>query len=619
MKFEKDLKTPDSIPQAGIERAVKLMETGKLYRYNFPLELEEDSHISMLDHELASEVAKLESEFSSYIERKYSIAVNSCGSALFLSLKAAGIKFQDQVLTNAFTFTAVPSSIVHAGGIPVYVECNQQYLIDIEDLEKKIQANPEIKFFILSHMRGHISDLDKIKEICDRAEIFLIEDCAHSLGAQWFDDKSNQHKPIGYHSQISCFSTQSYKLMNSGEGGFVTTNDERIAAYCILAAGSYEKLYKKHLARPFDDSLFEALKPQVPNFSIRMHNLTAAVIRPQIPTLPEKVSRYQQQYEQLVNILGAVDHIYIPSPLEKVKRAPDSIQFNLVNFTPKQVEKFLKQTKERGVKMQIFGRTDNARYFKNWKYSFTDLPNLSQTEDVISLACDLRLPLFLNTEDINLIGYIIKDIIYKIRASENEIDYKEGLTDNFHDLDEVISKYDKWVSFYDQEHDRNGWKILLNHFAYTLKSHLQSNDKILDVGCGTGLLAKELSSYGLQNLHGTDISQESLKVAEKLNIYQELSIGELGKKLDFADNTFDAWVSSGVFTRKQVPLNAFEELIRILKPSGLIMIGLRVEDNDYYYNKIKEYCNQNILSEVWQTRLSVLKSCSHDLIIFKKQ
>ncbi|MDE5107917.1 MAG: DegT/DnrJ/EryC1/StrS family aminotransferase, partial [Trichodesmium sp. St17_bin3_1_1] len=71
---------------------------------------------------------------------------------------------------------------------------------------------------------------------------------------------------------------QSYKLLNSGEGGFVATNDDKIAAYCILAAGCYEKLYKKHISRPFDDGLFEQMKPSVPNFSLRMNNLTAAVI-----------------------------------------------------------------------------------------------------------------------------------------------------------------------------------------------------------------------------------------------------------------------------------------------------------------------------------------------------
>ena len=111
-----------------------------------------------------------------------------------------------------------------------------------------------------------------------------------------------------------------------------------------------------------------------------MNNLTAAILRPQIPTLAEKISQYEQRYNQLVNILAPVDNISVPLPLEKVRRVGDSIQFNLVNFTPKQVEKFLRQTGERGVKMQIFGSIDNARYFKNWQYSFQDLPTLSKTD-----------------------------------------------------------------------------------------------------------------------------------------------------------------------------------------------------------------------------------------------
>ncbi|MGD1912743.1 MAG: hypothetical protein ACFB2X_18420 [Rivularia sp. (in: cyanobacteria)] len=61
-------------------------------------------------------------------------------------------------------------------------------------------------------------------------------------------------------------------------------------------------------------------------------------------------------------------------------------------------------------------------------------------------------------------------------------------------VDRVLSKYEQWLSFYDEEHHNNRWEILLNHVAYRLTSHLKSDDKILDVGCGTGLLAKELSS-----------------------------------------------------------------------------------------------------------------------------
>lgn len=618
MKFTKYVRNPDPVPQAGIERAVRLMKTGRLYRYNFDVELDEETDLAILDDELASEVAKLESEFCEYTGHQYAVAVNSCGSALFLALKAADIQFGDKVFTNAFTFTAVPSSIVHAGGVPLYLECNRQYLVDIDDLKAKIAANPEVKFFMLSHMRGHIADLETIAQLCEEAGIFLIEDCAHSLGATWNDRQTNETKSVGHHGKIACFSSQSYKMLNSGEGGFVVTDNDRMASYCILAAGSYESLYKKHIARPFNDDLFEELKPHVPNFSLRMNNLTAAVIRAQLPTLDEKVAKYNQKYEQLLTILSHVPHIDVPSPIEAVSRAPDSIQFNLLNITEKQAEKFIKRTADRGIKIQIFGRLDNARYFKNWKYSFDEAPELAQTDEIISFACDLRISLSFTKADINLIGYIIKDTLYRIISEQNEIDYPKGLSTSFKDIDEIVTKYDNWVLDYDKDHHDNGWTILINQLAYTLTAYLEAHDKILDVGCGTGLLGQQLNSYNFQNLYGIDISDKSLQMSEKLKIYQELKWAELGKQLDFADNSFDAWVSSGVFTRKQVPLNAFDELIRVLKPNGIFIVGLRVEDEDYYYNKIKEYYAQGILVEVSKTRVNVLKSCSHDLLFVKK-
>jgi len=148
--FNKSFKTPDPIPQAGIERSIKLMQKGRLYRYNFSDNLSNYSQpyeLNERDEDLATEVAKLEYEFSLYTKHKYVIGVNSGGSAIFLSLKATGVKAGDKVLTNAFTFTAVPSSIVHAGGVPIYVECNSEYVIDLEDLKRKIESHPDAKFF----------------------------------------------------------------------------------------------------------------------------------------------------------------------------------------------------------------------------------------------------------------------------------------------------------------------------------------------------------------------------------------------------------------------------------------------------------------------------------------
>ena len=351
---------------------------------------------------------------------------------------------------------------------------------------------------------------------------------------------------------------------------------------------------------------------------MRMSNLTAAVLRPQLTLIDKKTAGYNDSWNRLARHLSHLDCIEIPPPLSKAIRAGDSLQFNLIGLSSAQTEEFIRETSERGVKIQIFGRGDNARYFRNWRYSFEEIPELSQTEEVISSACDIRLPLSFNADDINMIGWIIKDALYGILRKKNRVDYEKGLTDSFSGIEEVVSKYDSWIRDYDREHQENGWKILLNHTAYTLTDYLPNDAGILDVGCGTGLLGRELYSCGFAHLHGVDISEQSLLVAKEIDIYQDVYCAELGKHLDFFDDSFDALVSCGVFTRKQVPVNAFEDLIRILKPGGLFAVVLRVEDEGYYEGKLLEYCSSGILEEVSRKRLEVLTSCCHDLVILEK-
>ncbi|CAE8600383.1 unnamed protein product [Polarella glacialis] len=97
-------------------------------------------------------------------------------------LLAAGVEPGDKVITNGFTFAAVPSSITHAGASAVYVETAENYTICLVDLEKKI-ASSGARYFMISHMRGKVADMDEVKRICDNAGVVLLEDCAHSLGA----------------------------------------------------------------------------------------------------------------------------------------------------------------------------------------------------------------------------------------------------------------------------------------------------------------------------------------------------------------------------------------------------------------------------------------------------
>ncbi|MGB3536029.1 MAG: class I SAM-dependent methyltransferase [Microcoleaceae cyanobacterium] len=215
-------------------------------------------------------------------------------------------------------------------------------------------------------------------------------------------------------------------------------------------------------------------------------------------------------------------------------------------------------------------------------------------------------------------GYIIKEVLYQVVSADNTMDYKKGFADYFGDTKEVQAWYDSWSGDYDEEHLRNGWKVFLNYIAYNLTSQINQENKILDVGCGTGLLGKELKSYGFNQLHGLDISEKSLETAGGLEIYQDLYQSELGNSLQLESNSFDLLVSSGVFTRNQVPLTAFNQLIRVLKPGGLFVVAFRVEDNDFYYKEAKDYCAQGIWREVSNLRLNILKSCNHDLVTFKK-
>jgi len=131
----KNIKAADPIPEAGIEEAVELMRAGKLYRYNVP-------------DAASSVVSQVEVEVAAYTGHKYCVALNSCGSALFLALKCAGVQPGDKVLTNAFTFAAVPSAIEHAGGVATYVETDWNFCIDVSDLETKLNQHPDAKFLM---------------------------------------------------------------------------------------------------------------------------------------------------------------------------------------------------------------------------------------------------------------------------------------------------------------------------------------------------------------------------------------------------------------------------------------------------------------------------------------
>ena len=149
----------------------------------------------------------------------------------------------------------------------------------------------------------------------------VIEDCAHTMGGAW------DGRPTGTFGIAGCFSTQTFKHVNSGEGGLLVTDDEDLAARAILLSGSY-MLYGQHGARPGDD-VFERHRLTTPNFSMRMSALTAALVRPQLGMLAKRAEVWNARYAQLAESLGQLDGVRVPERDQREQFVASSIQFNV--------------------------------------------------------------------------------------------------------------------------------------------------------------------------------------------------------------------------------------------------------------------------------------------------
>lgn len=395
----------EPIPEAARAEIDRLLNSGDLFRYTAPAD---------------APVALLEREFADLMGVKYALAVSSCSAALFLSLEALGLKQGARVIIPAFTFAAVPSSIVHARMQPVLVEVGENYRIDLDDFTAKIDQN--IDAVLISHMRGHTSDMDAIKALCDARNIPVIEDAAHSLGTLWHGEK------IGTIGKVGCFSFQSYKMINAGEGGILISNDPDLIARAVIMSGAYEHNWKKHKGPngQNDPELAEAFarwQNQLPLYNMRLQNLSAAVIRPQLPELARRVRDGLANHDYVAGELNKSPWLNVPPALAPETRAPDSIQFNLVDFArDEDAVAFQDAAAARGVKVQVFGlSTHNARAFWNWQFIPGEMPDLPKTRAMLMRACDVRLPARLKRSEldfiINALVMAAEDVMGSVEAA----------------------------------------------------------------------------------------------------------------------------------------------------------------------------------------------------------
>lgn len=392
----------EPIPDSARADIEALLGSGDLFRYTAP----ENAPVTLL-----------EAEFARMMGVKYALAVSSCSAALFLSLKALNLPRDARVLIPGFTFAAVPSAVVHADCIPVLCEVGANYRIDLDDFATRLDQ--DISAVIISHMRGHTSDMDAIMALCTARNIPVIEDAAHSLGTEWAGRK------IGTIGQIGCFSFQSYKLVNAGEGGIMITDDADLVARAVIMSGAYEHAWQKHMVPGDNDTAeleaaFARHQNQLPLYNLRMNNLSAVVIRPQLAEVPRRVRDGRRNHDHTAALLNASPWIDVPEKLTPEERAPDSIQFNLTGLSDDETRAFANLAAEFGVKVQVFGMsTDNARAFWNWQFIPGGAPELPRTRAMLMRACDARLPARLTLDECGAIAGALVDAVAQIKGTRD--------------------------------------------------------------------------------------------------------------------------------------------------------------------------------------------------------
>jgi len=392
-RFDGSFTQQTPIPEAGQRAALAVLQSGRLHRYN--LAPGEDG-----------ETGALEREFAAHVGARYCLAVASGGQAMQIALRAAGVAAGDAVLANAFTLAPVPGAIAAIGARPVLVDTAPDLTVDLDDLAAKAG---QARWLLLSHMRGHVCDMDRLMSICDGAGITVIEDCAHTMGARW------RGVPSGRHGIAGCYSTQTYKHMNSGEGGLIVSDDADLMARATVLSGSY-MLHQRHPAGP-GPAAFDGPMWDMPNMSARMDHLRAAVLRSQLEALDDNCAAWTARYRVVEDGLrGAPGIRLIDRPVHE-DFVGSSFQFVMDTRDSVHLVDYVARCAARGVELKWFGADRPVAFtsrYDHWRYAAP--ARLPGTDALLAGLLDMRLPLTFTLDDCATIARILRSELAELAA-----------------------------------------------------------------------------------------------------------------------------------------------------------------------------------------------------------
>jgi len=266
-------------------------------------------------------VQAFEKSVASFVKSKYAIAVNSGTAALQAALYALDIKKGDEVLVPSFTFVATANAIVSTGAKPVFVDIlKENYTIDPDDLQKKITR--KTRAIIPVHLYGNIANVKRLSEISKKHNLPIIEDAAQSLGSKY------KGKHTGTFFEMGCYSMYPAKVMTSGEGGFIVTNNKKLRDKLLM-------IRNHGMIHGYDTRMF--------GLNLRLPEISAAIATIQMKKLPNFLKSRKKNAELLSKLISDLK-IKLPQHQKN-----ENVNWYLYTIATEKRDKLLKKLNDKGI------------------------------------------------------------------------------------------------------------------------------------------------------------------------------------------------------------------------------------------------------------------------------
>ncbi|MBU3934068.1 MAG: aminotransferase class I/II-fold pyridoxal phosphate-dependent enzyme [Candidatus Omnitrophica bacterium] len=371
-------------------------------------------------------IKEFEEKFKHFVEVKEAIAVSSGRFGLYLILRSLGLNKGDNVLLSAYNFKGVPKALLQDGFNPIFIDADEKtYQINPVQIEKRIDG--KVKAIILTHLFGQSCEIDKIRDIAGKKNLFLIEDAAHSLGSYYHG------KHTGSFGQAGFFSFAGSKTLNTSFGGMIVTNDSGLANKIRQKLGKYNFPTISRLLKERITTYIHALLTQRLFYSLTEYPLTLLMSIFQLDPLEiyksfkhRETSEIKMRFSNLQALLGLRQMGNLSTLISRRKTAADKILQRLDSSISSQSIPYNSQP---NYFMFPLKAKDKQRVFKSLLLSGID-SNLNYANDCSGMCKDtnapaarflsksiltIQLPFYLNDKEIDHIASSlnrIKELLY---------------------------------------------------------------------------------------------------------------------------------------------------------------------------------------------------------------